>query len=752
MKNSTKSIYFILLFMWSFSIAKAQIDFEHFDVSYSPEVFGNAAEFKGFGIQHNDYNSTLQYTLAGNLTIEFWIKVSPVFENEYSYTPVVYQDDGAIHAYISKGCNEQEFGKPCETVKPIIGFSMTSTEPGIGYSRSAEIPGYNEWFHVALVSNQSVPLELPDDFYNQNWDDYPGGAEKAADDYMHNQTIEGEMSIYINGVKQKMIHEDGTIYFMRTPHADLVKKSTNPLVVGGNVIWIDDLRIWQVPKLMEGIRAGINREEFIFGPTYATTNGLFAYYTYNASSTLPGSGINRVVPNMSRGAGSPTNGSNGALAGSMVVYPNGVYPVFRSGHVFELTQPGNWGTPGVWKNFNETFPTGEDDLTVNIAGSSSEDIVGLNGGAAVHSVLFKKGKIATRGGEFWSLRSTLGASADSYIITDKGTKNEVGPFVQSFWVYKDKFVSLPIGNEADYLPVGITGKTWDGFRTWASVKEILPSGLGNSAKSLNVPWDIKTIYYGSAIKPGYQLKFQWNAHNEGAEFDRQHVYIANYHNGQWRQLGSGKPAEVISDNVFAAVTDVDEFSEFTALGTVTALPVRLTAFSVQQEAGVATLNWTTDVEENSSHFSIERSQDSKNWHVIGRVEAGGTGAGIRQYTFTDQSSTQLSNGMVYYRLKMIDMDQTFAYSSIRSVRLDALVSLYTIFPNPVMNGFFTLKNANVKPVAAISLMTLGGKKLADLKLAEDSRCKLPKLAPGIYLLEILGVDGSRVTEKLIIAQ
>ena len=750
MKNFTRRICFITLLIFPCLTSLAQINFEHFNVSYSPEVFGNAAEFTGYGIRHNDYNTTLQYTLSGNYTVEFWIKVSPVFENEASSTSILEQEDGAINVYLGKSCNEQFIG-PCQTIKPVIGFEVKSIQTDRGYFVQAEIPGYNEWFHVALVSNQSQYIGLPDDFYNADWDDYPGGVDQAVTDYYNNQVHDGEMGIYINGVKQKMIH-DGSVYVMPIPPSEQIKKSTNPLVIGSDLIWLDDFRIWELPKTMEGIRAGINREEFLFGGSYANSSGLYAYFTYNTPSTEQGSGAGRTVPNMSRGAESPTNSSNEALAGTMFPNPYGIYPVFRSGHVYELVEAGNWGSPSVWKNFNGTFPSYSDDITINIQGDNSSDIVRLNGLGSAHSLLFKKGKIATNGGEFWCSRSTVGASATSYVITDKGLQEEVGPFVQSFWVLKDKFVSLPIGNATDYLPVEITGKTWDGFRTWAAVKEILPSGLGSSDKSLNVPWDIKTTFYGTSPKPGYQLKFQWNEHNEGSQFDRDHVYIANYHNGRWRQLGSGKPAEVISNGVFATIADVDEFSEFTAVGAAVPLPVTLITFNVQQEAGVAILSWATAMEERSSHFIVERSQDAKTWNPAGRVDAVGNHTEIRNYTFTDPLSRQLSNGNVYYRLKMIDQDQTFAYSAIRYVRLGGLVAQYTIYPNPILHGIVTVKNAKQEQVSSIKLLTMDGKNVADLQLGSDSTCKIPKVTPGTYLIEIKGIDGSRIAEKLLIVQ
>lgn len=72
------------------------------------------------------------------------------------------------------------------------------------------------------------------------------------------------------------------------------------------------------------------------------------------------------------------------------------------------------------------------------------------------------------------------------------------------------------------------------------------------------------------------------------------------------------------------------------------------------------LNWATINEENQKEFIIERSDDGLTFEKIGSVEAQG-GADELEYTFLDVSASQ---GRSYYRLKSVNIDETFDYSSV----------------------------------------------------------------------------------------
>ena len=129
----------------------------------------------------------------------------------------------------------------------------------------------------------------------------------------------------------------------------------------------------------------------------------------------------------------------------------------------------------------------------------------------------------------------------------------------------------------------------------------------------------------------------------------------------------------------------DHFSSFYAHGgnqalQGVALPVELIDFQGYFQKDKIILNWQTASELNAAWYQIERSADGLKWINIGKVAAQGTSNQEHDYTFTDRSP--LPQG--YYRLRMEDLDGSFEYSPVISVRKENKdFSLENLFPNPV---------------------------------------------------------------------
>ena len=60
-------------------------------------------------------------------------------------------------------------------------------------------------------------------------------------------------------------------------------------------------------------------------------------------------------------------------------------------------------------------------------------------------------------------------------------------------------------------------------------------------------------------------------------------------------------------------------------------------------------------EENTSHFIIQKSSDSEKFNDLGKVKANGNSNHKINYSFNDV----LSKGKNFYRLKIVDFDNTY---------------------------------------------------------------------------------------------
>ncbi|MBE9466591.1 T9SS type A sorting domain-containing protein [Dyadobacter subterraneus] len=179
---------------------------------------------------------------------------------------------------------------------------------------------------------------------------------------------------------------------------------------------------------------------------------------------------------------------------------------------------------------------------------------------------------------------------------------------------------------------------------------------------------------------------------------------------------------------------------------ISPLPVTLLSFKATKENTQVNLDWSTTSETNSDRFDIEHSQDGKDWNLIGSVASGVESKSRLDYHFLH---TNPSNGNNYYRLKMIDKDETFAFSSIKNIEFENLD--LEIFPNPVADHL-TIKTNNWVNVNNIRLINLSGATVYDSGKTPLQSVNVTNLKQGIYIMKIGKTDGSWATQKIIVSR
>ncbi len=118
----------------------------------------------------------------------------------------------------------------------------------------------------------------------------------------------------------------------------------------------------------------------------------------------------------------------------------------------------------------------------------------------------------------------------------------------------------------------------------------------------------------------------------------------------------------------------------------TVLPLDLISFqaSYDKANSQTNLNWTTANEINVSHFSIERSTNGYDFVSIGSVSATKS-TSLQYYTYQDIGTI---SGLYYYRLKIIDLDYSYEYSTIETVQAQNIFeNALNIYPNPSVDNF-----------------------------------------------------------------
>lgn len=160
----------------------------------------------------------------------------------------------------------------------------------------------------------------------------------------------------------------------------------------------------------------------------------------------------------------------------------------------------------------------------------------------------------------------------------------------------------------------------------------------------------------------------------------------------------------------------------------TPLPVKLTDFNVKKEGLVASLIWNTTSETNSKEFEVQHSLNGKQWAILGLVAAEGESNVNKSYTYTH---TTPANGNNLYRLRMIDQDDSFAFSRIVSEQF-VTEELAVLYPNPSSN-FMQLKAGNDK-VTNIQIYDVRGIKVRDFVPQDSNAIDVSGLVQGTYIV------------------
>ena len=229
------------------------------------------------------------------------------------------------------------------------------------------------------------------------------------------------------------------------------------------------------------------------------------------------------------------------------------------------------------------------------------------------------------------------------------------------------------------------------------INDITPAIIGQQQSAMSDPWIEKTFditaYKGSAI----QIRFR-------------------------AIRGNGWQSDIAIDNLELLET--------------MALPVELVNFEGKSNSkGENILSWETSSEINAFHFLVEHSEDGVQFETTGKVEAIGNTNSISNYRFIHYFPSTPHN---YYRLKMIDRDESFEYSSIIYLPSEKQNSEITVFPNPSLNIFQLHRSKENSNWEILVFNSIGQLIKSTMWQVGEERYELnlEQFAEGVYTIQI----------------
>lgn len=212
----------------------------------------------------------------------------------------------------------------------------------------------------------------------------------------------------------------------------------------------------------------------------------------------------------------------------------------------------------------------------------------------------------------------------------------------------------------------------------------------------------------------------------------------------WTRVGPNQDAST-TRTVQAPVPAGSSFSFFTVSTSDSPLPVTLVAFTAERQGADAVLRWRTASELNNAYFVVESAVDGTSYQPLGQVAGAGTSSQPHDYQLRDAGLARYGTGLVYYRLRQVDVSGTGSYSPVRTVQVPLLAGWGAqVFPNPsgVATAVAVLLQAEQAGAVQLTLTDAVGRVVArQTAQVAAGTTTLPlestaDLAAGVYALQV----------------
>ena len=164
------------------------------------------------------------------------------------------------------------------------------------------------------------------------------------------------------------------------------------------------------------------------------------------------------------------------------------------------------------------------------------------------------------------------------------------------------------------------------------------------------------------------------------------------------------------------------------------LAIKLLSFTGVCAMQTVVLNWSTAMETENKLFTVQRSDDAKNWQTIGVIDGAGNSSTLHTYSLTDNLP---GKSISYYRLMLTDLTGENTYSGVIAVGscgVDAAGS-FTLYPNPSSGAFSLLYSGDRTRVSAIEIYNSLGEQVYR-SFGFQSTFDLSNKPPGEYFVQI----------------
>lgn len=399
--------------------------------------------------------------------------------------------------------------------------------------------------------------------------------------------------------------------------------------------------------------------------------------------------------------------------------------------------------------------------TVQIDGNTAQSILG--GGVVTLNIprinlsssgnLTLQTPVTVSGQVMFSFGRIVTDATNLLILLDNATVSSannnscvVGPVRK---VGNDAF-TFPVGNFVYYAPIAISAPSNVTDHFTAEYFRTSPDDAGYDTMSMEATmelistreyWNLNRTNGSSAV----EVTMSWGAHSS-AVLNMTALRVAHWDasGSIWNDLGFKNFVGTEAAGSVTTANAVTSFSPF-SFGSTTgggALPVEMTTFTGSLVTEGVALDWTTQVEINNDHYTVERSVDGTEFEAIGEVKGAGNSSIELSYRFIDTNPKQ---GLVYYRLKQVDIDGEFENSDLVAVFIkgtNAPTATWSMYPNPAKDKL-QIAGGEAGMQVEVEILDQNGRSINHMPITfgNEQTLDVSGLSPGMYVLRVQSAVG-----------
>jgi len=378
------------------------------------------------------------------------------------------------------------------------------------------------------------------------------------------------------------------------------------------------------------------------------------------------------------------------------------------------------------------------NLTINRSGG-----VILNGDLSVNSALtFTSGILNTKNASTLNTitlgsSGTLTETSTSYLIGKIKTTRNLNPSTL------ESFGGLGVG-------ITTTGSTNAGstevIRTTGNscgAASVCYSQYGKKYSGIHSIWKITPTNNGNL---NATLAFSYNETHLNGIWESNLSIFRKRDNGNGNFYRRHTLALNTTANTISTANN-DSMSEWTLGGTTNPSPVEWLNFTAQlMNQNAVLLNWSTATEINNDYFDVQKSTDGIDWVTIAKKEASSYPNQVNNYSLVD-NQIDLTSKIIYYRIKQVDYNGDFEYSTIEKVNLNSIAinEVKTWFDG---NNIRIIGGAN--KLESVQLFDLSGRLILNNQIYNNRLdYDISNYKQGLYLIQMYFEDGTIKTCKVL---